>query len=529
MPPARACAIALTGLHGHIVAIEAEVAGAGAGAGMTLTGLPETGTRETRDRVRAAILNSGEAWPQGTITVTASPASLPKRGSAFDTAIAVAVLAADGALPPEGLADVIFLAELGLDGRLRPVPGVLAAVTAATGAGFGAVVVAVENAAEAELVLGIRTIPAGSLAEVASWLRGGPFPPRAPHGPGEPPSVGRRIDMSDVLGQPQARRAAEISAAGGHSLFLIGPAGAGKSMIAERLSAILPALEPADAREVTAIHSLAGALPPQAGLITEPPLCVPHHTATMAAILGGGSGMIRPGVASLAHRGVLFLDQAPEFSRSVLDALRQPVETGEVIIARAGVSARFPARFILTLGAAPCPCAATAPGGDCTCTPAARRRYLGRISGPLLDRAIKARLVPASRAGLLRDRNHAESSEAVAARVAAARDRAARRLAGTPWRVNAEIPAAELYRSYPPAAGALAVAEHALDLGQISTREAAAVLRVAWTLADLSGKPRPASADCADALSLLTGNPQRAETGMLDERQPGQQDTPATP
>jgi magnesium chelatase family protein len=506
MPSARACTIALTGLHGHIVAIEAEVAGAA--TSMTLTGLPETGTRETRDRVRAAILNSGEAWPQGTITVTASPASLPKRGSAFDTAIAVAVLAADGALPLQALEDVVFLAELGLDGRLRPVPGVLPAVTAAMEAGFGKVVVAAENAAEAELVPGIRTIPADSLADVASWLRGGPFPHRAPHGPGEPPpSAGRRIDMSDVLGQPQARRAAEISAAGGHSLFLIGPAGAGKTMIAEHLPAILPALEPADALEVTAIHSLAGALPPQAGLITEPPLRVPHHTATMAAILGGGSGIIRPGVASLAHRGVLFLDQAPEFSRSVLDALRQPLETGEVIIARGGVSARFPARFILALGAAPCPCSAIAPGADCACTPAARRRYLGRISGPLLDRAIKARLVPASRAELLRDRNHAETSEALAARVAAARDRAARRLAGTPWRVNAEIPAAELYRSYPPAAGALAVAEHALDLGQISTREAAAVLRVAWTLADLSGKPRPASADFADALILLTGNP----------------------
>jgi magnesium chelatase family protein len=302
--------------------------------------------------------------------------------------------------------------------------------------------------------------------------------------------------------------AAEICAAGGHNLSLLGPPGAGKTMIAERLPTILPRLEPAAALEVTSIHSVAGTLPPGVGLLTEPPFCAPHHTASKAAIVGGGSGIIRPGAASLAHRGVLFLDEAPEFGRDVLDALRQPLEAGEVVIARSALCARFPARFTLVLAANPCPCAkaASAGGAGCACSPAARRRYLGRLSGPLLDRVdVKIRLQPVNRREMLYDRKHAEASAVVAARVAAARERAARRLAGTPWRLNAEIPGAELRHSFPPEPGALRSLDRAMELGQASARGADKIVRVAWSLADLAGKPRPGAGEVDLAISLWLG------------------------
>lgn len=510
MALARTHSVALVGVEGHLIDVEADIA---QGLPATiLVGLPDTALREARDRIRAAIVNSGESWPQTKITVGLSPASLPKRGSGFDLAIAIAILAAAGGLPLSSPAGTMFFAELGLDGRLRPVPGVLPAVVAAEPS-VDTVVVAAANLAEARLVPGVRVVAASGLAEVAIWLRGGPAPtpppaPALPRGPAAALSKAPKLDLAEVLGQSEARMAAEICAAGGHNLSLLGPPGAGKTMLAERLPTILPRLEPAAALEVTSIHSVAGTLPPGAGLLTEPPFCAPHHTASKAAIVGGGSGVIRPGAASLAHRGVLFLDEAPEFGRDVLDALRQPLEAGEVVIARSAMCARFPARFTLVLAANPCPCAkaASAGGAGCACSPAARRRYLGRLSGPLLDRVdVKVRLQPVNRREMLYDRKHAETSTLVATRVNAARQRAARRLAGTPWRLNAEIPGAELRRSFPPEPGALRSLDRAMELGQVSARGADKIVRVAWSLADLAGRPRPGAGEVDLAISLWLG------------------------
>jgi magnesium chelatase family protein len=538
MALARTHAIALVGVEGHVVEIEADIENGL--VALLLVGLPDTALREARDRIRSAILNSGQSWPQRRITVGLSPASLPKRGSGFDLGIAVAILAAAGVIRASSVADTVFVGELGLDGRLRPVPGVLPAVAAAAAAGFTRVVTPAENMDEAALVPGLKIAAPTSLAATLDWLSGRTptagtvrvvrpggrltvLPPDgraggAAHrtvGGCRPPARGARaesgaapvLDLADVAGQPVARRAAEICAAGGHHLMLLGSPGVGKTLIAERLPTIMPPLEPADALEVSAIHSVAGALPPGRPLITEPPFCAPHHTATVAAIVGGGSGIIRPGAASLAHRGCLFLDEAPEFDRDVLDALRQPLESGLVVIARSGATARFPARFTLVLAANPCPCArATAGGSACTCTPLVRRRYLARLSGPLLDRVdVKIQLLPVSRAELLCDRRVAEPSAVVAERVVAARQRAARRLRDTPWRLNAEIPGGELRRGFRPEADALVPLERAMDLGQISARGADRILRLSWTLADLAGVGRPRLAEVGYALGLWLG------------------------
>ena len=532
MPVARTHSIALVGVEGHPVEIETDIENGL--PGLLLVGLPDTALREARDRIRAAIINSGEQWPQRRITVGLSPASLPKRGSGFDLGIAVSVLAAAGTIPTAAIEGVTFLGELGLDGQLRPVCGVLPAVAAAAAAGFHRVAVPEISAPEATLVPEVVVLGAPKLGALLAWLRGeaengqdvtvrksgegadvqptrtdplGPAGLEGAIGPRPSGKTGDRPDLADILGQPAARRAAEICAAGGHHLSLMGPPGAGKTMLAERIPTILPTLDRSAALEVTAIHSVAGTLPAGSPLMTEPPFCAPHHTATKAAIVGGGTGIIRPGAASLAHRGCLFLDEAPEFGRDVLDALRQPLESGEVVVARLGLTARFPARFTLVLAANPCPCAkGAASGAHCICTPTERRRYLARLSGPLLDRVdVKAGFLPVSRAELLSDRGFTEPSSVVAKRVEAARDRAAVRLRHTPWRLNAEIPGRDLRRSFAPRLGALAPLERAMDLGEISARGVDRVIRVAWTLADLAGVARPTVDETSYALGLWLG------------------------
>ncbi|HEX8004495.1 MAG TPA: YifB family Mg chelatase-like AAA ATPase [Mycobacteriales bacterium] len=498
----RAWSIGLVGLDGHVVEVEADLA-AGIPA-FVLIGLPDTTMQEARDRVRAAVVNSGREWPQRRITLALSPAALPKRGSAFDLAMAVAVLAASEAVPAAAAEGIVLLGELSLDGRVRPVTGVLPAAFTAARAGVRRLVVPAANVAEAALVPGLDVVGVPDLATLLAYLTGQPAAVVTPSGaPPAPPPVADELDLADVLGQEPTRRALEIAAAGAHNVFFLGPPGAGKTMLAERLPTILPRLSGDAALEVSAIHSVAGTLPPDAPLIEVPPFRAPHHTATLPALVGGGSGVARPGEVSLAHRGVLFLDEAPEFPTGHLDALRQPLESGLVTIARSGGVARYPARFMLVLAANPCPCASAGKKDrDCTCPAGVRRRYLARLSGPLLDRLdIQVDVANVTRADLV-GATPAEPSVAVRERVLAARSRMAARFRDLPWSANGEVPGRELRRRWPLAADVLAPAHAAVDTGRLSARGLDRVVRVAWTLADLEGRDAPTASHVRRAVSL---------------------------
>ncbi|GAA2279574.1 hypothetical protein GCM10010145_46250 [Streptomyces ruber] len=524
---ARTCSVALVGVEGVLVEVQADLEPGV--AAFTLVGLPDKSLTESRDRVRAAVVNSGAEWPQKKLTVGLSPASVPKAGSGFDLAVACAVLGAAERIDPRVLADIVMIGELGLDGRVRPVRGVLPAVLAAADAGYEQVVVPECAAAEAALVPGVSVLGVRSLRQLIAVLTDEPVPDEEP-GDGRPdpllaglrmPGVGAATgmhavgaaqhdqghDLADVVGQLPARTAVEVAAAGGHHLLLQGPPGAGKTMLAERLPAVLPALTRQESLEVTAVHSVAGLLPAGKPMVDTPPYCAPHHSATMQALVGGGQGIARPGAVSLAHRGVLFLDEAPEFSGQVLDALRQPLESGHVVIARSAGVVRFPARFLMVLAANPCPCGRFSLRDDlCDCPPASVRRYQSRLSGPLLDRVdLRVEVEAVTRAELTERGAHGESTAVVADRIRAARERAALRLAGTPWRTNSELPGRELRSRWHATPGAMDAAERGLERGVLTARGLDRVLRVAWTVADLVGHDRPDAMDVALALQLRTG------------------------
>ncbi|MFF8387483.1 YifB family Mg chelatase-like AAA ATPase [Streptomyces kanasensis] len=519
---ARSCSVALVGVDGVVVEVQADLEPGV--AAFTLVGLPDKSLSESRDRVRAAIVNSGAEWPQKKLTVGLSPASVPKAGSSFDLAVACAVLGAAELVDPRTIADLVLIGELGLDGRVRPVRGVLPAVLAAAEAGYEQVVVPEQNAGEASLVPGVAVLGVRSLRQLLAVLTDGPVPEEEPAEAGRPDPMlaglvmpgaglgtglaadpGDNPDLADVAGQRAARLALEVAAAGGHHLLLSGPPGAGKTMLAERMSGLLPPLTPAESLEVTAVHSVAGILPPGKPLVSRAPYCAPHHSATMQSLVGGGNGVPRPGAVSLAHHGILFLDEAPEFSGRALDALRQPLESGHVVIARAAGVVRLPARFLMVLAANPCPCGRHSAHGDsCECPSSVIRRYQARLSGPLLDRVdLRVEAEPVSRADLLAA--DGEPTAVVAARVHAARARAAARLTGTPWTRNADVPGHELRTRWHPAPGALAAAERDIERGLLTARGLDRVLRVAWTLADLAGRSRPETNDVDLALELRTG------------------------
>ncbi|MER6673615.1 YifB family Mg chelatase-like AAA ATPase [Streptomyces sp. NPDC000983] len=527
---ARTCAVALVGVEGVVVEVQADLEPGV--AAFTLVGLPDKSLTESRERVRAAVVNSGVGWPQKKLTVGLSPASVPKGGSGFDLAVACAVLGAAERIDPRVLADIVMIGELGLDGRVRPVRGILPAVIAAADAGYAQVVVPECSAVEASLVPGVSVLGVRSLRQLIAVLTDEPVPEEEPDDPGRPDPLlaGLRVpgaaaatgvhspgaaqhegghDLADVVGQLAARTAVEVAAAGGHHLFLEGPPGAGKTMLAERLPAILPRLAREESLEVTAVHSVAGLLPAGKPLIDVAPYCAPHHSATMQALVGGGPGIARPGAVSLAHRGVLFLDETPEFGSHALDALRQPLESGHVVIARSAGVVRFPARFLMVLAANPCPCGRfSRHDALCECSPAAIRRYQARLSGPLLDRVdLRVEVDRVTRAELAGRVAEGESSATVAARVLAARDRTGARLAGTPWRTNSEVPGHELRSRFRPVPGAMDEAERGLERGVLTVRGLDRVLRVAWTVADLLGHDRPDATDVALALQLRTGVP----------------------
>ncbi|GFG49785.1 hypothetical protein CQY20_04080 [Mycolicibacterium agri] len=492
----RAFSVAVRGLEGEIVEIEAHIASGL--PGVHLVGLPDAALQESRDRVRAAITNCGNDWPQSRLTLALSPATLPKMGSVYDVALAAAVLSAHGKKKWARLEKTVLLGELALDGRVRPVKGVLPAVLTAKRQGWPVAVVPLDNLREASLVDGIEVLGARTLAHVQAWLCGKADLAERMDAPTAPPASD--VDLADVVGQPHARFAVEVAAAGAHHLRLTGPPGVGKTMLAQRLPGLLPELSHDESLEVTAIHSVAGLLSGDTPLITRPPFVAPHHTSSVAALVGGGSGMARPGAVSRAHRGVLFLDEYAEIGNSALEALRTPLEDGQIRLARRDGVAKYPARFQLVLAANPCPCAAPDPN-DCMCTSVAKRRYLSKLSGPLVDRVDLQVFMPREKAGAFAA-EAGESTAAVRQRVLAARETAAERWKAYGIRTNAEVSGALLRREFRLDRDVMRPLSTSLERGLLSNRGVDRTLRVAWTLADLGGRTSPSLDDVKTALSF---------------------------
>ena len=492
---ARAHTVAFEGVEARLVEVQCALS-----SGMpafTIVGLPDKAVSEARERVKAALAAMAISLPSKRITINLSPADLPKEGSHFDLPIALALLAEVGAIPAEDLERTLALGELSLDGALMPVLGALPAAMAAAEDGRD-LICPKASGAEAAWVGATRVLAAPSLAAVIRHFTG-----QAPLAPAEPGEVVEDLglrDLRDVKGQERAKRALEIAAAGRHHLIMVGSPGSGKSMLAARLPSILPPLTPAEALETSMVHSLAGLLD-EGGISRARPFREPHHTASMAAIVGGGRGA-KPGEISLAHNGVLFLDEFPEFGRPVLETLRQPIETGEVVVARANAHVRYPCRFLLVAAANPCKCGHLAdPNRACNRAPNCGEDYLGRISGPLMDRFDLRVDVPPVPFTDLDLPEAGESSASVAARVAQARARQAARFEGSPARVNADAEGALLAEIATPDDEGRALLIKAAERFGLTARGYHRVLRVARTIADLDGSEAVRKPHLAEALA----------------------------
>lgn len=488
---ARVRTAALWGLEAFPVDCEVDV---GPGLpGFALVGSPDPAVREVRDRVWPALRNAGLKPPDRKVTVNLAPAERRKEGASVDLAVAIGVLAATEQVPLERLATVAVVGEVALDGTMRGTRGTLSLAEAAWRAGAATLLCAAPAAPEAALVDGLTVHAARHLSEAVDWLRGGELPRQA----AAPPDAADAdaADLADVRGQLIARRALEIAAAGGHHLMLVGPPGAGKSMLARRLPGVLPPLAADEALVVTRLHSAAGLRAPGRGLVRERPFRAPHHSLSRAGLIGGGSPP-RPGELSLAHHGVLFLDELAQYPRHVVDALREPIESGMVWIARASGTARYPARALVVAAMNPCPCGWLGhPRRGCRCTPTQIAQYTARVSGPVLDRFDLQIEVQSLTGAELDGAAPSESSAAVAARVAAARERQARR----GW-LNAAMPTGALRAACAPDDPARTLAREAIDRAGYSARAVTRALRVARTIADLADEARVGADALAEAL-----------------------------